>query len=361
MTLIRKLLRDYRVPLLVVMFLLAAFQCLWAKISERILGTLTPLLSRLSTAAGLKLDEVEDVIFEGPGKVIRTLIGGELISLDRGMDMMTIAYVHPLMLTLFCIWGIGRAAGAIAGEIDRGTMELLLAQPIARSRLVLAHLGVDLIIIPVLCLSVWAGTWLGVWMVTPIHVREIKTKDDELSTKRPPRLNYVDVFSLGAFKVSVEDPMGLLKKAGEQALETERPEDQEERLRIEPAQFWPGLVIVGGLVFAVSGATMWLSALGRYRWRVLGLAVLLALVQFIVNLVGQMWDQADWLRPLSIFYYFRPQQVILRGDWCVTLAEWNHGQALGRVPMPLVLYGVGLLGYALALWSFRRRDLPAPL
>ena len=30
-------------------------------------------------------------------------------------------------------------------------------------------------------------------------------------------------------------------------------------------------------------------------------------------------------------------------------------------PMPLVLFGIGLLGYALALWTFRRRDLPAPL
>jgi ABC-2 type transport system permease protein len=106
---------------------------------------------------------------------------------------------------------------------------------------------------------------------------------------------------------------------------------------------------------------MWLSALGRYRWRVTGLAVLLALVQFIVNLVGQMWDQASWVRPLSIFYYFRPQQVILYGDWCVTLPEWNNHKALFRLPMPLVLYGVGLLGYVLALWTFRRRDLPAPL
>ena len=38
MTLTRKLLRDYRAPLLVVMFVLGAFQCLWAKITERILG-----------------------------------------------------------------------------------------------------------------------------------------------------------------------------------------------------------------------------------------------------------------------------------------------------------------------------------
>ena len=50
------------------------------------------------------------------------------------MDMLSIGYVHPLMQTIFCIWAVGRASGAIAGEMDRGTMELLLAQPLARGR-----------------------------------------------------------------------------------------------------------------------------------------------------------------------------------------------------------------------------------
>ena len=298
------------------------------------------------------------MIFEGPGKIVRTLIGGELITLDRGMDMLTIGYVHPLMLTLFCVWGIGRAAGAIAGEIDRGTMELLLAQPVARTRLVLAHLSVDCVVIPALCLSLWAGTWLGVRMVSPIQVREIASLPEK---GIPAPAKYVDVFTFGRFRLSVDDPKGLLKTAAKQALEEESPERQAERLRIDPTAFWPGVVLVGGMVFAVSGATMCLSALGRYRWRVLGLAVLLALLQFILNLVGQMWDQATWVRPLSIFYYFRPQQAILQGNWCVTLAEWNAGEPLVRVPMPLILFGVGAIGYALALWSFRRRDLPAPL
>jgi hypothetical protein len=53
--------------------------------------------------------------------------------------------------------------------------------------------------------------------------------------------------------------------------------------------------------------------------------------------------------------------VILGGDWCVTFAEWFGPQSRWRVPMPAVLYGVGLAGYGLALWTFSRRDLPAPL
>src|SRR6516225_11211414 len=101
---------------------------------------------------------------------MRTIIGGESISLFRITDMLSVGYVHPLMLILFCVWAIGRASGAVAGEIDRGTMELLLAQPVARYRVVLTHLCADLLTLPVLCLSLWFGIWLG---ISVFEVREL--------------------------------------------------------------------------------------------------------------------------------------------------------------------------------------------
>src|ERR1051326_8840977 len=99
-------------------------------------------------------------------------MGGESIQIERAMDILSIGYVHPAMLVLFSIWAVGRASGAIAGEIDRGTMELLLAQPLARYRVVLTHLAIDAMTIPLLCLSMWAGTWAGCWFFTPIKVSE---------------------------------------------------------------------------------------------------------------------------------------------------------------------------------------------
>ena len=136
-TLTRKLLRDVRGMLLAIALLLLVFQCLWAKITDRILGQLAPFFTMLASAGGLKLQDVEDTLFEGQGQIMRTLIGGEQVTLDNAMAMLSIGYVHPLMQTVFCIWAIGRAAGAIAGELDRGTMELLLAQPLPRYRVVL--------------------------------------------------------------------------------------------------------------------------------------------------------------------------------------------------------------------------------
>jgi ABC-2 type transport system permease protein len=327
--LVGKLLRDIRVPLVVVALLLVAFQCLWARVTERIQGQLAPIVFGMARASGMVPENVIKAVFEGPARVLRPLVGGEKIKVERAQDMLTVGYVHPLIQIIFCIWAVGRAAGAIAGELDRGTMELLLAQPLARSRLILAHFCVDLIVLPILCLSLWAGTWLGVRMVSPIKV-EI-----------PPEFKKLSLPVL---------PGGARDE-----------EDLHKQLELEARPFLPALWVVGGLMFAVSGSTLWLSALGRFRWRVLGLAIFLLLIQFLINLIGQIWDVLAPLRPLTIFYYFQPQQVILGGSWCVTWPEWHGGKDLVSVPMLVVLFGTGLVGYGLALWTFTSRDLPAPL
>jgi ABC-2 type transport system permease protein len=349
LALVTKLLRDLRWSLLAVMLLLGAFQVLWAKITERILGKITPFFTALAGLGGLSQKDIEDLVFEGPGKIMRTIIGGELIALDRAMDMLSIGYVHPLMQTLFCIWAVGRAAGAVAGEIDRGTMELLLAQPVPRSRLILAHFLVDLVTIPLLCLALWAGNWLGAWIISPIKV-------EEPSLKAPP-VAPAYLLELGPFRIRVAPPVQRMQR---KITEGDR-ERMRQRLSVEPVRFGKGLWLVGGLIFSVCGYTMWLSAAGRFRWHVLGIAVFITLVQFLVNVLGQMWDDAGWLRPFTIFYYYQPQQLILTGDWNVTFREWNGGTPLLRLPMPVVLYGVGALGYLMALRTLVRRDLPAPL
>jgi ABC-2 type transport system permease protein len=322
--LVRKLLRDVRLMLLVAALLLCAFQCLWAKITQRVIGEIAPFFNAMAFAQALRQTDIEDVLFSGPGKLVRTIIGGENITLDRAMDMLTIGYVHPLVVLILCIWAIGRAAGAIAGEIDRGTMELLLSQPLARARLILAHLLVDLLTIPVLCLSMWAGNWLGPWLVGPIQV------------KVPP---------------NIPPPLRALM---------EQPVNPE-KLALHPAAFGPALLPVGALVFAVSGCTMWLSARGRFRWRVLGLAVFAFLLQFLINLIAQMWDEAiGWMRPLTVFFYYQPQQVILKDHWTVDPGTpWGLGEL--HVSGVAVLLTVGAIGYALALRTFCHRDLPAPL
>jgi ABC-2 type transport system permease protein len=290
--LVLKLLRDVRLGLVIIALLLAAFMCLWSKVTERISAEIVPQFTLYMSS-----EQIVKALFSGPGKIIQTLMGGESIRLDHAQDMLSISFVHPLTQTILCIWAIGRASGALAGEIDRGTMELLLAQPLARGRVLLAHLLVDGVTIPVLCLSLWAGIGLGTYLV------------------------------------------GFW-------------EEQRPHLMVDPLAFGPALLNVAALVFAVSGYSIWLSARGRFRGRVLGLAVLVTLVQFLVNVIGQLWDVAEPLRAFTVFYYYQPQQIIREPDWAADIEVWRR---LG------VLLAVGTAGYLAAWWTFRRRDLPAPL
>lgn len=365
-TLVRKLLRDVRTSLIAVAFLLAAFQCLWAKITERILGQLAPFFHALAGLGGLTDKDVQNVLFEGPGKIIRTIIGGENIDLNGAMDMLSIGYVHPLVQTIFCIWAVGRASGAIAGETDRGTMELLLAQPMARGRLIFAHLCVDLIVIPLLCLSLWAGTCVGVWLTGPIKLQEVKLP---IKQTRPNIEMHIGPVKLG-FRATEKyelrfGPMKFSLPALSTLPELPRTPEAEERvqkrLEVRPLDFARAMPVAAALMFAISGYTLWLSARGRFRWRVLGIAVMVTLLMFLVNVIAQMWDAVRVLRPLTIFYYYQPQQAILDQGWNVNLKEWNGGQPLAAVPMLAVLVVVGIVGYVMAWRVFTRRDIPAPL
>src|SRR3954452_262278 len=130
--LVRKLLRDVRLAWGVTALLLFLFQILWSRITQRV----SELLGQFNVM-GLSPDDLTKMVLKEndlPGKMVQSIIGGEAIGMDRAADMMSIAYVHPLVITILGVWAIGRAANAIAGELDRGTMELLLAQPIRRSQ-----------------------------------------------------------------------------------------------------------------------------------------------------------------------------------------------------------------------------------
>jgi ABC-2 type transport system permease protein len=317
--LVRKLLRDVRWPLAIVMLLLGGFECLWVKITQRTVVEISPVFSTLAARAGTNSKAIENILFSGPGKLAQTIIGGESLHFERAMDVLSIGYVHPLVQIIFALWAIGRAASAVAGEIDRGTMELLLAQPIPRRSVILAHLCVDAVVIPLVCLSLWAGTALGVRLVGPFT-------PDTSALKAFP------------FPVTVDESF----------------------LRVDAWAFGPALWNVGALLFAMSGVTMALSAGGRFRNRVIGVAILVFLLQFLVNVVGQLLDSVGWMRPLTVFFYYQPQQVVLGGPWAVSpAAAWGGGPS--TVNPLAVLFGVGVAGYALALGLFTRRDLPAPL
>jgi ABC-2 type transport system permease protein len=315
--LVRKLLRDVRLALVVVCVLLFAFAGLWVKVTQRVTAEITPFFNIVADRARLNPKLFEEVLFRGPGKVSQAVLGGADLQFQNPNDFLAVGMLHPVVLLLSCIWAVGRAAGAVAGEIDRGTMELLMSQPVPRNRLILAHLVVDCLVIPALCLSFFAGTQFGLWAVGPF---------------KP------DYSAVEALNKQIPFPIPI-------------PEEPEE-MPVNGLREFPALANLAALMFALSGLTMAVSALGRSRWKVTGYAVLVAVVMFIANVLGQLWDAAAFLRPFTVFYYYQPQKIMLHNSWTA------DG---GAVPVVAVLLAVGAVGYLVALRVFTRRDLPAPL
>jgi ABC-2 type transport system permease protein len=327
-TLVRKLLRDARPALLTLCVILFGFAALWVKVTQRVTSEIAPIFNSIALVVGDK-KVFEDVLFKGPGKVSQAALGWGDLNFERPTDFLAMCMLHPVILITAVVWGIGRAAGAVAGEIDRGTMELLLSQPIPRNRLILAHLVVDCVCIPLLCLSLWAGTQFGLAAVGP----------------------FIPDYSA----------LKNLKRPDGQPIPFPIPDDPPP-LEVDTSRQLPALANTAALIFALSGFTVALSAAGRSRWKVIGLAVVTVLVMFVANTVGQLWEPAAVVRPLTFFFYYQPQKVMLAGNWLADLGQgWNGGRPLLAVPAAGVLFAVGLAGYAVALRVFGRRDLPAPL
>jgi len=316
-----KLLRDVRVPLLITAILLFAFQALWVKITQQITTELSPMFRAMASFQGISGDLIEKKLFDGPGKVLQTILGGEDTRFDNPQHLLVAGYLYPFVQVIFCIWAIGRSAGAIAGELERGTMELLLSMPLARSKLILAHLLVDLTAIPLLCLALWLGTEFGCWLVGPFVV------DPSIWT----------------------------------VLKLPQPEIPK-MLIVNTAVLAPALWNVAALLFSISGITLAISAAGRFRNRVLGFAILFFLVQFLVNVIGQFWNQIAFLRPFTLFYYYQPQRIVTLNEWWVKIGSIGSKQpGLFELPMIGILVIAGTLGYLSAWWTLIRRDIPAPL
>ncbi len=314
--LIRKLLRDIRIPWLIVALLLFLFQILWSRVTQRVTHQILEQLGKMNVDP----DFIRNTLFsknDFSGQMIQAVMGGEDIRIENATDMMSVSYVHPLVITILSIWAIGRATSAIAGEIDRGTMELLLAQPIRRSQILLSHLCVDVLIFPALCIVLWTGTYCGTWWM-----------------------------GLQAPTESERAAISANKVDGK--VEIVRSKSQQ----VEPREFLRALPCIFALLFSVGGLTMAISAMGRSRSVVWGCAVSLFLTMFLVNILGQIWPEwIGWLRPATVYYHYQPQLMILRDGWH-NPAAWTH---------LAMLAGFGVGGYIYAWLYFTRRDLPAPL
>jgi len=216
--------------------------------AEGLLAYVFPWLFTTYADQILKLPLVQPIIggFLGTGSV--DSLGAEAVQ--------SFAWVHPLVLAL--LWGhaIWFCTRVPAGEIDRGTIDLLLSLPASRLAVMINEAVVCAASGLVLAGLALAGNLLGTTLATGVP------------------------------------PGGLAT-----------------RLAIAVNMY--------ALFLAVAGMTSFVSASSDRRGRAVGTALAVVLASFLLNFLAQFWRPAHPLGVASLLDYYRPLEITRSGRWPV--------------------------------------------
>lgn len=245
---------------------------------------------------------------------------------------------EPMLVTLVCAWGLVRGSDVVSGELGRGTMEMLLAQPISRRQLYLQHAWMTVFFLTILILIAWFGMSLGIWSTSV-----------EETTYPEIRIPIVD------YRI----PLSFLKPQKETiAMASE----------VNPIQFLPGIVNLFCLSFCLAGFGAFCSACDRYRWRTLGIVAAFFFANAGLKILGMGSERLAWVKNWSVFGFYHPAASIERAFnnpstpfWIFSYDESGAIHGLGEMTnfILLILCGVGF--YYAGLRIFEKRDLPAPM
>lgn len=210
-------------------------------------------------------------------------------------------FTEPLVVLMVTVWGIARGSDAVSGELGRGTMELLLAQPVRRISVLATQAGVTLAGAALLALAAWLGMLTGV-----------KT-------------------------VALEEAVAV-------------------------KSLLPGVINLFALCAFLAGLSTLASSADRYRSRTIGIMGAIYVAATVCKIVGRVSERWQYLTYFSFFTAFEPALLVMRPDeaWGFWY-ETAGGGRLGGLGYDGILIGLAALFYAGAAFIFCRRDLPAPL
>ncbi len=104
-------------------------------------------------------------------KFIVALVGADVMELTKPEGMLSIAFSHPLVWVLLVSFTLTLSSGVLAGEVDRGTMDMLATLPLSRTRIYCSvSLSMILMGLP-LCWAVWLGAKIGIALTGFADVR----------------------------------------------------------------------------------------------------------------------------------------------------------------------------------------------
>ncbi|MDH4142150.1 MAG: ABC transporter permease [Chloroflexota bacterium] len=165
--------------------------------------------------------------------------GGDIFSLAGSVAL---GFVHPIAVGLALVFSVGFAAAAIAGERERGTLEVLLARPVSRRRVYATALAASML---------FAAVTMG-------------------------------ALTLGALAGSAV--VGRLAELG-------------------PANL-PVVWLNATLLFCAFGAISLGASVSFDRLTpAIGTSLAIVLVSYFLDVIAELWPAAAFLQPYSLFHY----------------------------------------------------------
>jgi ABC-2 type transport system permease protein len=172
--------------------------------------------------------------------------GGDVFSLGGAIAL---GYVHPISIILLSIFAIGFTTSAVAGERQRGTLEVLLARPLSRHQVYATLLVAVLVFIGLVLVAASIGTLLGSAIVGVL---------DELPVERLPILWLNGILLWGALAA-----IGLAASVSFD--------------RLTPA---------------------------------LGITMAIVVVSYFLDILGSLWPDAQGLQKFSLFHYLTARDIL---------------------------------------------------
>jgi len=213
---------------------------------------------------------------------MQSMLGEEYFGNLTSRGMVAFGWNHPIALALGAAIAIVLASRAIAGEIESGTMELVLSQPLPRIKYLMSHVAFASAALLTLSLGGAAGTMAG-----------------------------QNFYGLRVFETDA-----LLK-------------------------LLMNYFLLHGSWYTL---TLAFSVFGREGGRVSGAAFLIALLSYIISVIGKLLPSAAFLLPYSLYNYYSPQAILI--------------ESKSGVGSFSVLFTFSAICLGIAAWRFQRRDIP---
>ena len=224
-----QLLRSQRTKLLVVAVAIA----IWSVFLPVVYSSFGPQIKAI----------VDSGIFP---KQLMNFGGGDPFSLEGSIAL---GYIHPIAIILLAIFAVGFATTAVAGERQRGTLEVVLARPMSRRALYLTTLAALVLFLAAVLAASLVGTVIGCALAGVL---------DEL-----------------------------------------------------PAERLPALWLNGLLLWTAIGAIGLAASVSFDRLSpALGATLAIVIVSYFLEILGSLWPDAAGLQPYSIFHYLKAKEIL---------------------------------------------------